>query len=132
MSAAALRDLLRSIPALLFPDRCACCDSLSEGPFCAPCADTLMPVPAGCPLCGEPGDEALLPALRPRRCARCQPQRGGGSAWSTTSSPRERRPPRLRGPFSRLGQFASKSARLHEPERCVRLPARLAGERSLR
>lgn len=72
MSVAALRDLLRSIPALLFPDRCASCDSLSEGPFCPPCADTLMPVPLGCPLCGEPGDEALLPALRPRRCARCR------------------------------------------------------------
>jgi ComF family protein len=72
MSTAALRDLLRSIPALLFPDRCASCDSLTEGPFCATCADTLLPVPAGCPLCGEPGDEALLPVLRPRRCSRCR------------------------------------------------------------
>jgi len=72
MSAGALRDLLRSIPALLFPDRCASCESLCDGPFCTPCADTLIPVPAGCPLCGEPGDEVLLPALRPRRCARCR------------------------------------------------------------
>jgi ComF family protein len=72
MSAGGLRDLLRSIPALLFPDRCAACDSLCEGPFCAACADTLIAVPAGCPLCGEPGDEALLLALRPRRCARCR------------------------------------------------------------
>ena len=67
-----MRELFRRIPALLFPDRCAACDALCEGPFCTPCADTLMPVPAGCPLCGEPGDEALLPALRPRRCARCR------------------------------------------------------------
>jgi ComF family protein len=72
MPVAALRDLLRLIPALLFPDRCASCDALCDGPFCAPCADTLMPVPVGCPLCGEPGDEALLPTLRPRRCARCR------------------------------------------------------------
>jgi ComF family protein len=63
---------LRSIPALLFPDRCGACEALCDGPFCAPCADTLMPVGAGCPLCGEPADEALLPALRPRRCPRCR------------------------------------------------------------
>jgi len=69
-----LRDLLEAIPALLFPDRCGACESLCEGPFCAPCAETLLPVPAGCPLCGEPGDEALLPAIRPRRCARCRAQ----------------------------------------------------------
>jgi ComF family protein len=72
MSTAVLGDLLRSLPALLFPDRCAACDTLGDAPFCASCAETLMPVPAGCPLCGEPGDEALLPALRPRRCARCR------------------------------------------------------------
>jgi ComF family protein len=72
MSSATLRDLLRSIPALLFPDRCAACDVLGESPFCSTCADTLLSVPAGCPLCGEPGDEALLPLLRPRRCARCR------------------------------------------------------------
>jgi ComF family protein len=68
----ALTELFRSIPTLLFPDRCGACESLCEGPFCAPCADTLIPVPAGCPLCGEPSDEALLPALRPRRCAPCR------------------------------------------------------------
>src|SRR6266436_6551880 len=65
MARAFFRDLLEAIPALLFPDRCGACESLCEGPFCAPCAETLLPVPAGCPLCGEPGDEALLPALRP-------------------------------------------------------------------
>lgn len=72
MSRACFRDLLEAIPALLFPDRCGACEALCEGPFCAPCSETLLPVPAGCPLCGEPGDEALLPALRPRRCARCR------------------------------------------------------------
>src|SRR5256714_13828771 len=72
MSRARLRDLLEAIPALLFPDRCGACEALCDGPFCAPCAETLLPVAAGCPLCGEPGDEALLPALRPRRCARCR------------------------------------------------------------
>src|SRR5712692_2755317 len=72
MARAFFRDVLEAIPALLFPDRCGACESLCEGPFCAPCSETLLPVPAGCPLCGEPGDEALLPALRPRRCARCR------------------------------------------------------------
>ncbi len=72
MSRAGLRDLLEAIPALLFPERCGACEALCDGPFCAPCSETLLPVPAGCPLCGEPGDEALLPALRPRRCARCR------------------------------------------------------------
>jgi ComF family protein len=65
-------ELLRSIPALLFPDRCGACETLCDGPFCSSCADTLMPVGAGCPVCGEPSDEALLPALRPRRCPRCR------------------------------------------------------------
>src|SRR2546423_3545802 len=72
MSRARLRDLLEAIPAILFPDRCGACEALCEGPFCSPCSETLLPVPAGCPLCGEPGDEAFLPALRPRRCARCR------------------------------------------------------------
>jgi ComF family protein len=72
VSIARLRDLCLGLPSLLFPDRCAACDVLCEGPFCAPCADALVPTPPGCPLCGEPGDEALLPALRPRRCARCR------------------------------------------------------------
>lgn len=56
----------------LFPTRCAACDAPGESPFCGICADTLLPVPAGCPLCGAPADEALLPALRPRRCGHCR------------------------------------------------------------
>ncbi len=57
---------------LIFPIRCASCDAPGETPFCGVCADTLIPLPAGCPLCGVPEDEALLPALRPRRCGACR------------------------------------------------------------
>jgi ComF family protein len=57
---------------LVFPGRCAACDAPGESPFCAVCADTLIPLPAGCPVCGVPEDEALLPALRPRRCVHCR------------------------------------------------------------
>ena len=57
---------------LIFPVRCASCDAPGESPFCGICADTLVPLAAGCPVCGVPGDEALLPALRPRRCAHCR------------------------------------------------------------
>lgn len=57
---------------LLWPPWCACCGELGEEPFCAACAQTLVPAPAGCPVCGAPADEALLPALRPRRCAACR------------------------------------------------------------
>jgi len=67
-----LRELLEFVPALLFPDRCGACEALCDGPFCFPCSETLLPVPPGCPLCGEPGDEALLPLLRPKRCPRCR------------------------------------------------------------
>ena len=59
---------------LIFPVRCASCDAPGESPFCGICADTLVPLAAGCPVCGVPGDEALLPALRPRRCAHCREQ----------------------------------------------------------
>jgi ComF family protein len=72
MLRAGLRDLLAALPPLLFPDRCGACEALCDGPLCATCAETLLPVPAGCPVCGEPGDEALLPLLRPRRCAHCR------------------------------------------------------------
>lgn len=57
---------------LLFPARCSACDAAGDAPFCAPCAETLLPAPAGCPTCGAPADEALLPALRPRRCVPCR------------------------------------------------------------
>ena len=68
--------LLRQVAAgaldLLFPARCAACDAPGESPFCPVCAETLVPVPAGCPLCGVPQDESLLPALKPRRCPHCR------------------------------------------------------------
>src|SRR3954463_7031590 len=58
--------------AFLFPPRCAACDGLGESPFCAVCAETLVPLPAGCPVCGVPQDETLLPAVKPRRCPHCR------------------------------------------------------------
>ncbi|GAC1346788.1 MAG: ComF family protein [Myxococcales bacterium] len=63
---------LSQVADLLWPPWCACCGDLGEEPFCAACAQTLVPTPAGCPLCGAPADEALLPALRPRRCPPCR------------------------------------------------------------
>ncbi len=57
---------------LLFPSRCAACDAAGESPLCALCAQTLVAVPPGCPVCGAPQDESLLPVLRPRRCPNCR------------------------------------------------------------
>jgi ComF family protein len=57
---------------LIFPARCGSCDAPGEAPFCGVCADTLLPLPPGCPVCAAPEDEALLPLLRPRRCAHCR------------------------------------------------------------
>ena len=57
---------------LIFPARCASCDAPGEAPFCGVCADTLVALPAGCPVCGVPQDDSLLPALRPRRCVHCR------------------------------------------------------------
>jgi ComF family protein len=72
MPFSSLRHLVDGAASLLFPDRCGACEALCRGPFCDPCSETLLPVPPGCPLCGEPGDEALLPLLKPRRCVRCR------------------------------------------------------------
>ena len=57
---------------LLFPARCASCDAPGEEPFCGVCADTLLPLSAGCPVCSEPADDALLPLSKPRRCLHCR------------------------------------------------------------
>jgi ComF family protein len=57
---------------LVFPARCAACDASGESPFCAVCAETLVPLPAGCPVCGVPQDETLLPSFKPRRCPHCR------------------------------------------------------------
>src|SRR6478672_6000201 len=65
-------ELLRRAAGLVldavFPDRCASCDAPFEAPFCGPCADSLMPVDNGCPVCGAPGEELG----KPRRCAHCR------------------------------------------------------------
>jgi len=67
-----LRRALSGAFDLVFPARCAACDAPGDSPFCAVCAETLVPLPAGCPLCGVPQDESLLPALKPRRCPNCR------------------------------------------------------------
>jgi ComF family protein len=64
--------ILLQLLDLLFPVRCAACDAPGEAPFCGVCADTLVPLPAGCPLCGAPADEAQRTSLRPRRCKPCR------------------------------------------------------------
>jgi len=63
---------LGHVTAMLFPDRCGACSEECQGPFCETCAETLVETPAGCPVCGEPADEALLPVLRRRRCVHCR------------------------------------------------------------
>ena len=68
----ALRRLALEVLDLVFPPRCAACDLPGESPFCAVCAETLVPTPTGCPVCGVPQDESLLPALKPRRCPHCR------------------------------------------------------------
>jgi len=75
---------LELVPRLLWPDRCAACDAVGETPFCPACADTLEPCPAGCPLCGAPADEALLPAIKPRRCGPCK---RAPPPWARASAP---------------------------------------------
>lgn len=57
---------------LLFPPRCAACDAVGESPFCAVCAETLVPLPSGCPVCSAPAPDFALPALKPRRCRSCR------------------------------------------------------------
>ena len=97
-AAAWILGALERASAMLFPDRCGACWKECEGPFCETCAESLVPTPAGCPVCGEPADEALLPALRPRRCARC----------------RERAPPfaKARAPYLHGGPLAEAIWRL--------------------
>src|SRR3989475_9822596 len=67
-----LRRLALEVLDLVFPPRCSACEVPGDSPFCAVCAETLLPVPAGCPVCGVPQDESLLPALKPRRCPHCR------------------------------------------------------------
>lgn len=56
----------------VFPLRCASCDAPGESPFCGVCAETLIALPPGCPVCGAPADDEVLAALRPRRCLHCR------------------------------------------------------------
>jgi ComF family protein len=62
-AAAALRPLARSLADLVWPPRCAGCRAPTDAePFCATCADALVPVPPGCARCGLPGPDALCGA----------------------------------------------------------------------
>jgi ComF family protein len=49
-----LRSLFSALLDLLYPPRCAACGGAGE-PFCADCADALIPPGDGCPRCGRPG-----------------------------------------------------------------------------
>lgn len=51
---------------LLFPERCASCDTLTPVPgLCAACAQALYPTGAACPICALPAERALT-------CFRCR------------------------------------------------------------
>lgn len=60
-----IRATLRALLELVYPPCCAACgEPLEEEPFCAICADALLPVPAGCPRCAAPGTVGPCPACR--------------------------------------------------------------------
>lgn len=52
-----VRPLIAALLDLLYPPRCAACGEPGE-PFCAPCAEALLPPGDGCPRCGRPGRAA--------------------------------------------------------------------------
>jgi len=56
-----LRSLADALLELLYPPRCAGCGGPGE-PFCASCADALVPAGDGCPRCGRPGRAAACGA----------------------------------------------------------------------
>jgi ComF family protein len=52
---ALLESGLRALLELVYPPRCAACGEAGTEPFCAGCAEAILPVPEGCPRCGLPG-----------------------------------------------------------------------------
>ena len=52
----------------VFPGQCGACGAPGESPFCGVCADSLVPLGAGCPVCGAPDEDSF----RRRRCAHCR------------------------------------------------------------
>lgn len=64
---------MRSLLELLYPERCAACDALTGGPpgLCEPCAASLYPVGACCPICAEPATTDPAPVCR--GCAAARP-----------------------------------------------------------
>src|SRR5881396_1323836 len=64
------RGLWRSALALVYPARCAACDTLVDGEidvFCRLCALTLIPIAHACPRCAQP----LPESERPPPCMAC-------------------------------------------------------------
>src|SRR6266498_877242 len=60
-----LETLAEALLQLVYPPRCAGCGGATgTEPFCAICADALLPVPPGCVTCGLPGPAA--------RCGACE------------------------------------------------------------
>src|SRR5512138_3933453 len=56
--ASALQAVARALLDLVYPPRCAACgEPVAAEPFCAVCGDALLPVPAGCARCGQPGPD---------------------------------------------------------------------------
>lgn len=61
----ALGAVARSLLELVYPPRCAACgEAVAKEPFCAVCGDALLPVPAGCARCGQPGPDDPCGACR--------------------------------------------------------------------
>jgi predicted amidophosphoribosyltransferase len=71
-----LRAILAALLDLLYPPRCAACGEPGE-PFCATCADALLPPGEGCPRCGRPGRATACGACLARPPAFEAVQAGG-------------------------------------------------------
>jgi len=64
-TAGLFRAVARSLLELVYPPRCAACgEAVVAEPFCAICGEALLPVPAGCARCGQPGPDDPCGACR--------------------------------------------------------------------
>jgi ComF family protein len=57
MVKALLENGLAALLELVYPPRCAACGEPGPEPFCATCAEAILPVPPGCARCGLPGQD---------------------------------------------------------------------------
>jgi ComF family protein len=64
-----LRAAIDAVLELCYPERCAACDARMEAQvgLCPPCAESLYPLGAACPVCANPQE-----APRGLLCARCR------------------------------------------------------------